>query len=231
VPVTVKAREAASVTVELKKCSSHNGAGAAPAAPARRARQIVAVEVDHPMEVGHHVSRIAVTNPRDPIPTKGEFLFSPANGQAYVAFPARLDDGPSAVRVDVECSAGVRWSATGSTRVVDGSGGCGGEPLAPIAGATGRARLSPPGPGRSAGPGAHAARPGGEVRAPVIRVPGLLRGHPLEPGQIVEDQWWGGVAMWAVGGAVDMLAVLVLVWRFLATAERASPAGPVRPTA
>jgi cytochrome c oxidase assembly factor CtaG len=34
------------------------------------------------------------------------------------------------------------------------------------------------------------------------------------------DQAWGGVVMWAAGGAVDMLAILVLVWRLLAAGER-----------
>ena len=32
---------------------------------------------------------------------------------------------------------------------------------------------------------------------------------------VLEDQAWGGVLMWTVGGAVDMLAVLVLMGRFL----------------
>ena len=35
----------------------------------------------------------------------------------------------------------------------------------------------------------------------------------------VDDQALGGVLMWAIGGAVDMAAVLVLVYRFLAVAE------------
>jgi cytochrome c oxidase assembly factor CtaG len=36
----------------------------------------------------------------------------------------------------------------------------------------------------------------------------------------LEDQAWGGVAMWAVGGAVDMVAVLALVARVLGGAPR-----------
>jgi cytochrome c oxidase assembly factor CtaG len=36
----------------------------------------------------------------------------------------------------------------------------------------------------------------------------------------LEDQALGGVLMWAVGGAVDMAAVLVCVYRFLAAGER-----------
>jgi len=38
----------------------------------------------------------------------------------------------------------------------------------------------------------------------------------------IDDQAWGGILMWTGGAAADMLAVLVLVWRLLAAAERAS---------
>jgi putative membrane protein len=37
----------------------------------------------------------------------------------------------------------------------------------------------------------------------------------------VEDQSLGGLVMWGVGGAVDMLAVLILVGRYLASQDRA----------
>lgn len=40
----------------------------------------------------------------------------------------------------------------------------------------------------------------------------------------VDDQALGGVLMWAVGGAVDMAAVLVVVYRFLGAAE-GNPSG------
>jgi putative membrane protein len=49
----------------------------------------------------------------------------------------------------------------------------------------------------------------------------------------LEDQSLGGLVMWGLGGAVDMLAVLVLVWRYLASQDRAGPAeragAPVSP--
>jgi putative membrane protein len=35
----------------------------------------------------------------------------------------------------------------------------------------------------------------------------------------LEDQAWGGIVMWAAGGAVEMAAVLVLVFKFLAAEE------------
>jgi len=123
----------------------------------------VGVSVDHPMEIAHHVTVLTVVNDRDPIPSKGEFVFSAANGQAYVAFQARLDDGPSTVRVAVECSQGRRWDGAGTTRVADGAGGCTG---------------APPKPASSAG----------EIRAPVIRLPRLLRGEHVRPGELLDVQ-------------------------------------------
>ncbi len=47
----------------------------------------------------------------------------------------------------------------------------------------------------------------------------------------LEDQVWGGIVMWAGGGAADMLAVLVLVWRFLAASEHGTPPEPASPPA
>jgi len=38
-----------------------------------------------------------------------------------------------------------------------------------------------------------------------------------------EDQSLGGLVMWALGGAVDMLAVLVLLGRYLASQDRTAP--------
>jgi sulfur-oxidizing protein SoxY len=123
----------------------------------------VVVEVDHPMELDHHVTTITVTNERDPIAGKGEFSFSPANGQAYVAFQARLDDGPSSVQAAVECSRGARWTGAAPTRVVDGAGGCG-------------------------GPAPKPERAAAEIRPPVIRLPQALRHEPVRPGQILDVQ-------------------------------------------
>jgi cytochrome c oxidase assembly factor CtaG len=39
----------------------------------------------------------------------------------------------------------------------------------------------------------------------------------------VEDQSLGGVVMWGLGGALDMLAVLVLVFRYLMSQESGAP--------
>jgi sulfur-oxidizing protein SoxY len=123
----------------------------------------VAVEVEHPMEIDHHVTTITVVNERDPIASKGEFSFSPANGQAYVAFQARLDDGPSTVQATVECSRGARWTGTEATRVVDGAGGCGGPMPKPERVAT-------------------------LIRPPVIRLPQAVRDESIVPGRLLDVQ-------------------------------------------
>jgi hypothetical protein len=119
--------------------------------------------MNHPMEPEHYLATVRVVNERDPIPSKGEYHFTPANGHVYLAFQARLDDGLSTVRVGAECSRGRQWSTLREIRVAAGGGGCAG-PL----------------PARDRGE--H------DIRPPVIRIPQLLRGQPIEPGQIVDVQ-------------------------------------------
>jgi sulfur-oxidizing protein SoxY len=145
-----------------------------PALTDNGAKVPIVVEVEHPMDGGHYLRHIAIANPRDPIPSKGEFSLSPINGQAYVAFQARLDDGPSTVHVEVACSAGERWSATRPTRVLDGAGGCAGEAPPTSGSAVERARL-----------GAQLER---EIRPPLVRVPRLVRGERIEAGQVIDVQ-------------------------------------------
>jgi putative membrane protein len=48
----------------------------------------------------------------------------------------------------------------------------------------------------------------------------LVAPRPLYAYGSLEDQVLGGLLMWGVGGAVDMAAVLLLVYRFLAAGER-----------
>src|SRR5687768_16649960 len=45
------------------------------------------VSVNHPMATDHFIRSIAIRLDNDPVPDKGTFLFTPANGQAAVAFP------------------------------------------------------------------------------------------------------------------------------------------------
>jgi predicted secreted protein len=49
----------------------------------------VQVSVDHPIEPDHHIKSIEIALDKDPVPYKGKFLFTPANGRAWVAFPMR----------------------------------------------------------------------------------------------------------------------------------------------
>jgi cytochrome c oxidase assembly factor CtaG len=74
----------------------------------------------------------------------------------------------------------------------------------------------------------HAAAPGarivylvlGAFQSAALGVVLMSAPHPLYAYGALEDQALGGVLMWSVGGAVDMAAVLVLVYRFLSAAER-----------
>ena len=52
--------------------------------------------------------------------------------------------------------------------------------------------------------------------SPVVLYPSYAA--PSEPGPLgpLDDQALGGVVMWAVGGAVDTLAVILLLYRFFA---------------
>jgi desulfoferrodoxin (superoxide reductase-like protein) len=122
----------------------------------------IVVEMTHPMEPDHYVTRIQVVNPGDPVPSKGVFHFTPANGQAYLAFQARMDDGLSEVTATAECSRGGRWSTTRPVTVADGGGGCAGLP-----------------------PG---GRADDEILPPRIRIPDVVRRGTIRPDEIVDVQ-------------------------------------------
>jgi sulfur-oxidizing protein SoxY len=124
----------------------------------------IAVELSHPMEPDHHITSLRVVNERDPVPSKGAFSFSPANGQAYVAFQVRLDQGVSEVSVTTECNRHGRWTSTASVNVPPGGGGC----AAPA-----------PSSGRAAGP---------DILPPRLRIPQLVKHGRLRPDEIVDVQ-------------------------------------------
>jgi predicted secreted protein len=134
-----------------------------PAFTENGAKVPLTIQMDHPMEADHHVTVVRVVNDRDPVPSKGEFHFTPANGQVYLVYQARLDDGHSVVRVHAECSRRQQWSNIGTLQVASGGGGCAG--------------AAPPLELRST-----------EIRPPVIRLPHLVRGRRLEPGHIIDVQ-------------------------------------------
>jgi desulfoferrodoxin (superoxide reductase-like protein) len=83
------------------------------------------VSVNHPMEPEHFIRSIEIRLEQDPVPYKGKFLFTPANGQAAVAFSMRSGAG-GVLEVTAECSRHGRFVATKEIRVTDG--GCAGPP-------------------------------------------------------------------------------------------------------
>jgi desulfoferrodoxin (superoxide reductase-like protein) len=124
----------------------------------------VVVEMEHPMEPAHHISSLHVANERDPVPSKGVFHFTPANGQVYLALQARVDQGVSDVTATAECNLHGRWVSVRSLNIPDGGGGC--------------AAVAPPA-GRPDGP---------ETLPPRIRIPRLVKHGRVRVGEIIDVQ-------------------------------------------
>jgi len=123
----------------------------------------VIVEMSHPMTPEHYISSIEVVNDTDPIPSKGMFRFTPANGAVYVAFQARMDDGDSEVTVTAECNRHGRWQARRRISIPEDAGGCTGTP--PPWGRTSGAEIHPP-----------------EIRiAELVQRGGIRRGELIHP--------------------------------------------------
>lgn len=133
-----------------------------PAGTSNGARVPIAVDVPHPMEPSHRITALEVVNPRDPLPLKGTFHFSAANGRAWVAFPARFDEGAAAVIATAECGRHGRFSATAPVTIAPGAGGCAGGPPAVVA--------------------------PDEIRAPVIRIPQLVADGWISAGAMIDVQ-------------------------------------------
>jgi desulfoferrodoxin (superoxide reductase-like protein) len=133
-----------------------------PSQTSNGARVPIAVDVPHPMEPGHRITELEVVNPRDPLPLKGRFHFSPANGRACIAFQARFDEGPATVVASAECGRHGRGSATAPVTIAPGAGGCGGGPPAVVA--------------------------ADEIRAPVIRIPQLVADGWIAAGALIDVQ-------------------------------------------
>ena len=132
-----------------------------PVVASNGAKVPIVVEMTHPMEPGHYITSVQVTNDRDPVPSKGAFHFSPANGRVYVSFQARMDHGISEVLVTAECSVHGRWASTRSINIPAGGGGC--------------ADPSPP-PSRASNDA---------IQPPAIRIPQLLKRGRIRPDEIV----------------------------------------------
>lgn len=79
------------------------------------------VSMDHPMDPDHFIRWLEVTLGTDPVPYKGKFHFTPANGRAWVAFQFRSGIG-GVVKVVGECTRHGRFAGTREVRVSEG--GC-----------------------------------------------------------------------------------------------------------
>lgn len=133
-----------------------------PALTENGARVPIVVEMEHSMAADHAVTTVHVVNERDPVPSKGFFHFTPANGQVYLAFQARLDQGASRVVATATCNRHGAWSSARDVTVADGAGGC-------------------------AGPAAAGWRDD-DIRPPVIRIPALVKQGRVRAGEVIDVQ-------------------------------------------
>jgi sulfur-oxidizing protein SoxY len=83
----------------------------------------VQTSVEHPMAADHYIRSIEITLDKDPVPRKGQFVFSADNGRAWFAYTMRSGTGGT-VRAVAECSRHGRFTATRDVRVAEG--GCAG---------------------------------------------------------------------------------------------------------
>jgi desulfoferrodoxin (superoxide reductase-like protein) len=124
----------------------------------------VVVKMNHPMEKNHHIRQIQFLNESDPVPSKGIFHPSPANGELYFAFQARMHSGTSTLKAIAECNLHGRWTAAHQITIPDGQGGC------------------------ATAAGTKETQPKEEIRPPIIRVPELVRRGRLAKGETAEVQ-------------------------------------------
>jgi desulfoferrodoxin (superoxide reductase-like protein) len=124
----------------------------------------VVVKITHPMEKNHHIRQIQFLNESDPVPSKGIFHPSPANGELYFAFQARMHSGTSTLKAIAECNLHGRWTAAHQITIPDGQGGC------------------------ATAAGTKETQPKEEIRPPIIRVPELVRRGRLAKGETAEVQ-------------------------------------------
>lgn len=82
----------------------------------------IVVEMDHPMDPDHYIKSIQIVSFNDPVVNKGQFFFTPANGQVYLGTQIRLDGGESTVWVIAECNQHGLFAISRSVKVA--AGGC-----------------------------------------------------------------------------------------------------------
>lgn len=85
----------------------------------------VRVSVDHPMEPGHFIESVEIVLETDPVPHKGTYRFTPANGRARVSFPMRSGVG-GLLKATATCSKHGRFVGTREFRVA--GDGCASDP-------------------------------------------------------------------------------------------------------
>jgi desulfoferrodoxin (superoxide reductase-like protein) len=124
----------------------------------------VAVKMNHPMRQNHYIRQIQFVNETDPIPSKGIFYPTIANGEIYFSFQARMHSGTSTMMAIAECNLHGRWTARQRLTIPEGQGGC----------ATAE-------PGKT-------SRPPNVIVPPVIRIPELVRRGHLPKGTTTEVQ-------------------------------------------
>src|SRR5262245_14606089 len=124
------------------------------------------VEMSHPMEPDHYIKSIQILNESDPIPSKGTFSLTPANGQAYLAIQARMHSGNSSVLAISECNLHGQWAQRQPILIPEGAGGC-----TTASEKTENQSIS-----------------NDEIRPPVIRIPELVSGHQIQRGEVIQVQ-------------------------------------------
>jgi desulfoferrodoxin (superoxide reductase-like protein) len=135
-----------------------------PATTRNGAHVPVALKMNHPMRQNHYIRQIQFVNETDPIPSKGIFYPTIANGEIYFSFQARMDSGTSTMAAIAECNLHGRWTAHQRLTIPPGQGGC--------------ATAEPEKP----------ARPADVILPPVIRIPELVRRGHLPKGTTTEVQ-------------------------------------------
>ena len=123
------------------------------------------IDMAHPMEPDHYVQSLHILNEHDPIPSKGLFRLTPANGRAYLGVQARMHSGDSSVLVMAECNRHGRWAVRQSITIPEGEGGC----TAPATGPASRLADE-------------------EIQPPVIRIPEIVTRGQVRRGEVVRVQ-------------------------------------------
>jgi desulfoferrodoxin (superoxide reductase-like protein) len=124
----------------------------------------IVARMNHPLDQKHHIRQIQFLNESDPIPSKGIFHPTPANGEIYFSFQARMHSGTSTVLAIAECNLHGRWTARQRITIPEGQGGC-----------------------ATAGP-EKKVQSQEEIIPPVIRIPELVRKGHLAKGTTTEVQ-------------------------------------------